>query len=117
MKNNVKFKDVCPYYIYSNKKGYEIPLTENGGLPSLRRYGNMDKEEKEFCRNYLKGLKIIFKRAKQLRSFDNQNNNIKEKFKAIRRAIKYDDVAVIGEGKCSLQLTAYVDGSWDYQLV
>lgn len=111
----IKFKDVCPYYIYSNIKGFEIPLNENGSLPPLRSY-KMEKGEPEYCRNYVKGLKYIFKRAKEQRSFDNQNNNIREKYKNIIRIIKPDDVVLLGTGKYNLQLIAYVNGNWDYQI-
>ena len=108
------FKDVCPTYIYSHPKGYEIK-TENGNIPSNALTGKrIPKEDKASVRNHLKGLKVLFNRAKEQRVFDDVLGHFKSfesKYNAILKAFKDEDIEAIGMGQ-TYYLTAYVNGTF-----
>ena len=111
--NKVSFAALGPGYIYSNGRGFEIRL-ENGCIePGGLSGRGMTQEEKKSVKNYLAGLKNIFRRAKENHSFDDvlgNYNGVKNKYKAILRGMPRADIEAIGQGK-DYALTFYVDGS------
>ena len=112
-KNKIKFKDICPQYIYGGSMGWEVPL-ENGNIPAGYFYGKgMTGADKKEIRDYLKGLKILFNRACTNHFFDDVMGNykgLKDKYRAILRSFTRKDIIKIGNGD-DYKLTFYIDGS------
>lgn len=109
----IKFSDVAPQVIYSHPKGYEIHI-ENG---KIQLFKGMEKADKLYCSNYIKGLRILFKRAKEQRFFDNYNGNLLEKYHSIVNNIEKLKIALIGHKIYDIQLTGNVDGTWSINFI
>lgn len=109
----ITFKDVAPDYIHTTGRGWEIRLVD-GNIPSGELSGRgITKEEKESVRHYLKGLRWLFNRAKQMNAFDDvmdNYKNTKDKYKAIKKGMNREYIQAIGAGKIPT-LTFYIDGT------
>ena len=67
--------------------------------------------ERVWTRNYFNGLKILFKRTSENRSFDNDNDNVIKKYKKILDCLTREQISIIGSKEKSFELTFYVDGT------
>ena len=112
--NKISFAALGPGYIYSNGRGFEIRL-ENGCIePGGLSGRGMTQEEKKSVRNYLAGLKSIFRRAKENRSFDYVMGNFKtveQKYNAMLKSLNRKSIEAIGSGK-NFGFTGYIDGTY-----
>ena len=114
MKNKkITFANFNIEYIYTKPCGYEIPL-EKSNIP-IGHFSRREipKVDRIYARNYLKGLKILFKRTLENHAFDDVLGNystIEKKYKAILKSMQHADIEAIGQGK-NYRLTFYVDGS------
>ena len=110
----ITFKDVAPSYIYGWPGGYEIRI-EKGNIPAGEMYGrNIPRESKASARNYLKGIKIVFKRANEKRAFDDVMGNFKtveQKYNAMLKSLNRKSIEAIGSGK-NFGFTGYIDGTY-----
>ncbi len=118
MANKTSFKDVCPKYIYSRPGGWEV-RTENGNIPTYELSGRgIPKADKASVRNYLKGIKILFKRANEQRAFDDvmgRFKDIEEKYRAMLRSSGRKEIEAIGMGQ-TYELTSYIDGTFNVHI-
>jgi hypothetical protein len=113
MSKKITFKDVAPMYIYTSGRGWEVSLVD-GNIPSGELSGRgITIEEKTSARQYLKGLRWIFNRAKQVNAFDDvmgNYGNIEEKYYAIKKGMTREYIQATGRGEFPT-LTFYIDGS------
>ena len=115
----ISFKDVAPSYIHVGVHGYEIKIID-GNIPTNEMTGRgIPSGDKIATRNYLKGLKKIFARAKENHVCDDVLGNyksIQDKYYAILKSMSDKDIEQIGSGK-QISLTFYVDGSVSHSII
>ncbi len=113
MSKKITFKDVAPYFITTSGRGWEVKLID-GKIPGGELSGRgISKEEKASARQYLKGLRWIFNRAKQMNAFDDvmgNYKNIEDKYYAIKKGMSHEYILAAGGGKIPT-LTFYINGS------
>ena len=117
--NNNKPKFQYPRFIRICKEGYEVYINPDGSIQGLRS-GDRPKGMITRARNYIKGLKKVWKDEPGF--FENAGSAYtgridahEERYNKIVRQLNEEQIVAIGLG-AKFEITSYVDGSYPVQV-